>query len=628
MVGLGRLNRTAWPRLVAGLACIVAAVIPTIVLTGGGTTNGPRVVLAGAVGSLDTSFNGTGTTIQPGSTGATGVAVVPAGLPFAGYVMVTGGDGNFQVGRFTSTGLLDRTFGGTGLIDSFPGQAKAIAVVPAGVPGAGDIVAVGDEASSTCGAQVPTPVVAEYLPTGGFLNTGFGASGIVTATNPAPASAPFPPLSCPAQGGVLNAVAIDQKTGNIYVAGVAFGPADAPSTLVASLTSSGAALNPLHPSIATIVGQLPGQNATASLANAVAIAPSSPSACPPGACLGDIITAGVSTVGGTQHLTVSAFINCAPAGCPNGGAPDPGFGTGGSVTSDAPASAATAVTVLSNCNSNLNPLSGNVVAAGTTGSKFLLAQYTSTGKAVTSFNSQVTSNTNLPASGGFTGLAYQPCGNVLSADGFAGSSSSICAPPGPVPCRQMLVAQYDATSGRPNSPFGSNGVALRSFGQCSSGPPQACSSFSSSLAAVAVQPNGKTVGAGRAPVLNAVQGIGLIRLEGPTLSVANRGLIRILPTKFFSVVFFASINERLFSSVPAQFCASPSLASNPVLVNGTPRCGTVSIPAGATQVGIFVRIPVTVGVGRLQTTTLIALSTGGLSASSTQGAGRFVIEVV
>jgi hypothetical protein len=495
-------------------------------------------------------------------------------------------------------------------------------VVPAGTPGAGDIVAVGYRANSSCGAQVPTPVVAEYVPSGALNTASFGPvvsgtihTGFVTGTSPAPLKAPFPAISCPAQGGEFNAVTID-PSGDIYAAGVAFGAANAPSTLVASLSSTGTALNSLYPSIGS---SPPPSFAPPSVANAVAIAAVPPAACPAGECLGDIITAGFSIVGGQQYLTVSAYINCpttvAPTGCPNGGALDPAFGTQGSVSaSGAPGSTGAATTVVPISNSSGQVTDYNVVVAGNTGTNLLLARYSSIGAPISTFGSGglVINTPNLGTNDGFTGLAYQPFGNTLSAAGFVGSGSS----------KEMVVAQYNATTGTPNKSFGSTGAFLRSFGP-----------FPSSLAAVAVQADGKTVGAGRAPVLNAAPGIGLIRVAGPTLSVVdNSRTTSVLPgLRSLLVNFHVTVNEPLFNTVPARFCASPSQPVRPVLVNGSAGCGTVNIPAGTpstTQVVVPVRIPITVRAGQTQITTLTASSTNGLTASATQGSASLMIRVL
>src|SRR5262249_2421968 len=151
---------------------------------------------------------------------------------------------------FTSAGAVDGTFAG-GLTHYFPGAATAVTIVPRGLPGAGDVVAVGYENGSSCGPQAPTPVVAEYLPNGP-LNPGFGASHTGIAA-----------LTCPPQGGQLTGVAIE-PTGTIDVAGEAFVEANTPSMLVARLTPAGVQLS----SFSTLAG------ATTAQANAVAYSPS------------------------------------------------------------------------------------------------------------------------------------------------------------------------------------------------------------------------------------------------------------------------------------------------------------------------------------------------------------------
>jgi hypothetical protein len=581
----------------AGLVCVaIATVVPLVVASrGNGTVSAPRAVLAGAVGALDPSFNRSGTAVVGGSNGATGVAVVPAGSA-AGDLMVSGGDGNFQVGRLTRLGALDTAFGTAGIVDSFPGQANAVAVVPIGAPNAGDTVAVGYQASSKCGPQVATPVIAEYT-TNGLPNTAFGVKGVVAAGVGNP-----PAISCPPGGGVLNSVAIGTH-GNIYVAGVAFTSANSASTLVASLKPQGTALNAFYPTIASIVGdQVSGQNPTASQGNAIAISPVIPSACSPLDCLGDIVVAGFSVVNGTQYLTVSAFTNCInTTGCPGGGALDPAFGVNGSViATNRPGSSAAAVTVLPNSSPP-----GNVAVAGSTGSNFLLAEYTPTGTAVSNFgssgNGQVANNPNLKDTDGFTGLAYQLNGNFLSAVGFTGAGAG----------KQMAMAQYNATTGAPNASFGNGGAVTQAFG-----------SFPSSLAGAAVQSDGKTVGAGMAPIgVNAVEGMGLIRVGGPTVTVSDHLPVN-SPSNSVTVHFSAAVNEHLFNTVQAEFCASLATA----LVNASTQCGLVST-AGTAPIDVVVKIPVTVPIGRLETITVSAVSGHGLSPG-THATGTVVVRRV
>ena len=432
-MGLATVTRRPRRTLLAGLACVaVAAVVPSLVLHGGGRSATPPIVLAGAAGGVDSSFNANGVVVQPGSNGATGVAIVPAGVRGAGDTVVSGGDGtHFQVARFASTGHLDPTFGG-GITNALVGGASAVTVIPPGVPGAGDVVAVGYLTGSTCGgAQFPIPVVAEYLSTG-VLNGAFGSGGVVRTP-------------CPTQGGRLYGVAVDHA-GNIYATGVAFGTANAQSTLAVSVGATGH----LNWNVAQVAGNpVAGHNPSASQANAAAFSPLS----------GDLIVAGSSLVNDIQYLTVSAFKT---------GALDPRFNETGSVmASNRPGSSAAGVTVLSN---------GNVVAAGSTGSNFLLAQFTGAGGVDTAFaGGQVVNRPSLGSTDGFSSIAYQPFGNLLSAAGTAGSGFG----------QRMVVAQYNATTGAPNTAFGVGGAVSHPFRE-----------FASSLSAVAVDASGRTTGAG------------------------------------------------------------------------------------------------------------------------------------
>jgi uncharacterized delta-60 repeat protein len=90
-------------------------------------------------GSLDASFGGTGTvTTAIGGNSARDV-VFALGLQDVGgelRIVAAGGDGDFRIARFRSTGAVDTSFGTNGLINgiyqSVSGSANAIAVAPSG----------------------------------------------------------------------------------------------------------------------------------------------------------------------------------------------------------------------------------------------------------------------------------------------------------------------------------------------------------------------------------------------------------------------------------------------------------------------------------------------------------------
>jgi hypothetical protein len=503
---------------------------------------------------IDSSFGQSGITKLAGSNGATGAAVVPAGDPDAGDIVVSAGDGtHFQVARFLSSGRLDAAFAG-GLVKAFfSGQANALTVVPPGRPNAGDVVAVGASDQSSCGSGIPTPAVAEFLPSGA-INSAFGSGGLATI----PCSASTPLL---AQSGSLNGVAVD-ASGNIDVAGVAYGTAKSPASLVASLTSSG---KTTRWTVTKVIGNAVGETPPiASQANAIAYSP----------VTGDVVVTGYSEVSTTHYLSVAAF---------NGttGAADSGFGAAGVVQfSNVAGAAGDAVVVLP---------SGNIVAAGSAASNTFLVQFTKTGSPVTTFGSGGQIRQSPSVVGGILGLAYQPSGNVLVA---AGDSHS-----------NLFVAEYSATNGAPNTGFGSNGQIQESSGGLAPPP-----------ASVAVQTDGKVVAAWTAPVVHAVAGIGVLRVMGPSLSVANLPTVQVHSSSPLTVHFTASLNEPLFNPVKVTLCGAPSGVVN---VNGQGRCAVLSIPAGATHVSVPVTIGITTTVGHSQTVTLSPVSGGGVSAGST-----------
>ena len=543
-------------RLAVSALCVTA--VTAGILTVGTRSSGPRTdrLQSDAAFTVDTGFGRSGVVIQAGSNGASGVAVVPSGVAGAGSIVTAGSDGtHFQVARFTSAGALDASFGG-GFSHALNGSARAVAVVAAGVSGAGDVVAAGSLAGSSCGAQVPTPVVVEYLPNG-TQNTHFGVNGVVK-------------LACPAQGGVLNGVAVE-PTGKIDVAGVAFGTAGATSMLVASMTSVGGS-----PTSATTLA-----GGTGAAANAVAFSAAS----------GDVVAAGWALVSGVPHLTVAAF---------KSGVLDTAFDTTGFVTSGVTGSSAGGVVALPN---------GNVVAAGTTnvnGGRFLLTAYSQTGAAAAGFGSggQVSDSPALGTVDALSSLAFEPSTNLLSAAGFAGTSTA----------QSLVVAQYNASTGAANHSFGSGGAITRSFGS-------AAVPATASASSVAVSADGKTVAAGRAPVVNAVDGLALMRVFGPVITMSNPALVKVTTTNPITVHFPVKLSEPLPSSVAALFCVTPGAS-----VNGQGRCGTFTIAAGLTNASVPVRIPITVAPGHAEVIRLQARPADGLSPDPLHSVGVGTIQ--
>ncbi|HET6916825.1 MAG TPA: hypothetical protein VFH56_12105, partial [Acidimicrobiales bacterium] len=191
-----------------------------------------------------------------------------------------------------------------------------------------------------------------------------------------------------------------------------------------------------------------------------------------------------------------------------------------------------------------------------------------------------------------TSVAYQPDGNILTVGGFIGSG----------PTEQMFLGQFDAAngaSGAPNTFFGSNGVMTSAVGR------------TSSVAALATQPDGKVVAAGIGSSVNSVPVVGLIRVFGPSLSVQPPPITDVLSYGGVGVTFTVSIDEPLFNDVHASLCA-PGAS-----INGGPSCTTVTIPTGtqAVPVNVGLNFPGPPGSQVLQT--LAGQPAGGLAPSLT-----------
>ena len=547
-------------RFVALAAAVAALAATSLLTTLSGSSPGRPLAPVKSAFTVDGGFGHSGATLSPGSNGGTGVAVVPSGVADAGSIMVSGSDNtHFQVARFTSSGALDHSFGG-GITNLLSGGANAVTVIPAGLAGAGDVVAVGYSSNGACGSN-PTPIVAEYLPTG-TLNASFGASGVAA-------------LACPTTGARLNAVAID-PAGNIDVAGQSFGAAGATSVLVAAFPPSGA--SGLW-SLTTAAG------GTGAGANAVTY----------DSATGDVVAAGWKTDASGQHLLVAAINNEAATGNPGSVTLDTaGFGSpNGFVTTGPAGASASGMVVLNN---------GNIVTGGSTNitnGQLLLAAFSQTGTPAAGFGSEglVTNSPSLGGGAGFSGLAFQPLDNLLSAAGFAGNGTA----------EKVVISQYNATTGAVNTSFGVNGVIKQSFG--SAAIPSA-----SSLGAVAVQSDGKAVAAGTGPVINDIDGMLLMRAFGPVVSVGNPALVKWSSTKPVTLHFPASLSEPMPVAVLANFCATGN-------VNGQGSCGTVNVPAGHTTFTVPVTVPINVPIGHAEIVKLTVKSGNGLAADPSHSVG-------
>lgn len=134
-----------------------------------------------ANGTLDTTFNGTGIAISALSASEdsfSAVALQSDGKIVAGGYASNGTNHDFAVARYTSAGLLDTTFNGTGKvltpIGSGDDEMTGIAV-----QGDGKIVAAGTAAVSIDGGSVALFGVARYNGSGS-LDTTFSSTGTTT----------------------------------------------------------------------------------------------------------------------------------------------------------------------------------------------------------------------------------------------------------------------------------------------------------------------------------------------------------------------------------------------------------------------------------------------------------------
>jgi uncharacterized delta-60 repeat protein len=171
-------------------------------ITSGATskTDSFDVVRYNSAGTLDSTFGTGGKVMTPfpaGSIGSAHLLLQPDGKILLGGTA----SGNFELIRYTSSGSLDTTFGGTGKVSTAftsAGGASLFGVALESVNGITDIVAAGTAGSSSYGL-----VLARYSLTGS-LDTSFGNGGQVVTTL--------------AANGSMSGLAI-QGDGQIIVAG-------------------------------------------------------------------------------------------------------------------------------------------------------------------------------------------------------------------------------------------------------------------------------------------------------------------------------------------------------------------------------------------------------------------------
>jgi hypothetical protein len=551
---------------------------------------------AGALpGSGDTSYGASGTATQAASAVANGIAIDPnPGMTYQDAVVAGTDDTSFQVGRFTTAGVADPAFGNSGLVTLFPGDANAVAVVPAGLPHAGDIVAVGSESVPSSapvhGCYGNVPVVVELTPSGAE-DTSFGTGGValIGESSPSPPGTPGTAALCStsttfvANDGALTGVVVD-GAGNVVVGGQILTGNGTLEALAARLTPTGAADTAFQSG-----GFAQVQIGTSNFsAGGIVLAPVGSAT--------DLLLAGTSYAFGSagqpsqvSHLTVAAFPTASGA---TGLDPsyDPSGATPGVATSATAGSIGQGITALP-----APAASGAVVVAGFSGSPTPSSLLTYMGPTGTS-----TSDFGQSSGATYSGVTTAP-GGLLIAAGSTGSSTG----------QEMQLAEFNDTVVPlvANPSFGSKGVITRSY-----------NAGASSLAAVATQADGKAVGAGIAPTVNQAPAMGLVRWFGPSASVGNAQPVTVKTNAPIagttSVTFPVSLDEKLFAPITANFCLTNLSA-----------CGSTSFGSGATSTSVTVSaVPYAAPFGSQTTSSVgaapptLATAGGALTGGVAQGA--------
>jgi uncharacterized delta-60 repeat protein len=317
----------------------------------------------------------------------------------SGSDFTNGLSNGFAMARYTTTGALDTSFDGDGLVFTPTNQTGLESMV---LQGDGKILAVG---GTYYGFQV-----VRYN-TDGSLDTGFGSSGIVTQNLPSRFEAAY-------HGGI-----VVQSTGKIVIAGrgdtftmVRF---NANGTTDNSFGTNGV-INPMEPNIFIRSIQRQANN--------------------------KIIAVGISNLG-TQGFAITQFNE--------DGTLDTGFGSSGvTITQLIPADVTTQGSY-DYANSLAVQSDRKIVVAGSSNSSFGLVRYNQDGTLDTSFglNGRVRSSIGLSDDNNVS-VAIQTDGKIVTG-GYSNLGSSNGG-------RVFALARYDA-NGTLDTTFGANGTVTTSF---------------------------------------------------------------------------------------------------------------------------------------------------------------------
>jgi len=399
-----------------------------------------------ASGDLDAGF-GTGgsVTIPISGTNQIGRAVTiqPDGkLIIAGYDNWNTGNSDLILARYNSDGVLDTTFGASGVVTTSlstgDDTAYAVAVQPDG-----KIVAAG---LSTQGG-VNIAAVVRYN-TDGSLDTSFGAGGVVTT-------------SLQPDGAFLLSVVV-LGDGRIIVGGGAVPPSSssAPNTFLLIRYQANGALDTTLGGSGVVTTAIPGGDATS---------------------WGMAVQSDGKVLLGGYVRPPSGFTDFALARYNTDGSLDTAFGTGGIVTQTIEASDYGYGLVVQT--------SGKIIIGGKSGSNAALARYNSDGSFDNSFGPITSTNFITYAVPGYINTSVGDL--TLQNNDYVVVAGGAYTPTQVAP---VTVAVFDQ-DGRPDTNFGAGGIVTTTNG-----------THTASARAVLVQPDNKIVIAGNIDLDDAFSG--------------------------------------------------------------------------------------------------------------------------
>jgi uncharacterized delta-60 repeat protein len=317
-------------------------------------------------GVLDTSFGTAGLTTTAIGTSASinSIALDSQGKIIVGGRATSGGVQHFALARYTSTGVLDTSFGTAGLTTTTIGGSATINSIA--LDSQGRIITGG-----FTGIAESQFALARYTSTG-LLDTSFGTAGVTTTSIGASAT--------------INSIALDTQGRIIAGGGATLAPLD--KFTLARYTSSGI--------LDTSFGKEGLTTTTIGTSDSIfSIALDSQ---------GKIIAGGAAVIGGVQQFALARYTST--------GVLDTSFGTSGFTTKIIGTNDAILSIAL---DSQERIIAGGGATIGGPGTNFALARYTSSGVIDTSFGtSGLVTTTPDNVSGSARAIAFDSQGRVIA----------------------------------------------------------------------------------------------------------------------------------------------------------------------------------------------------------------------